>query len=504
MPNENHAELAGQSIMFRFPGPAFTPQAREVFLRIRPAGVLFFADNLTSRDQVVDLTGQLQATARAEGMPPLFIAADQEGGVVSRMPPDMITTPGGMAIGHLPDEDIEAISRITAEQLHSVGINLNFSPTVDINSNPANPVIRTRSFAETPDVVTRAALAYLKGHLDAGVIPTLKHFPGHGDTHVDSHLGLPVVAKPYDHLLTMELAPFRAAINAGAPAVMSAHIVFSELDGLPATLSHTILTRLLRGVLGFRGVIFTDSMSMNAITDRFGHADSTVMAKAAGVDVLESNETPDLILARHQALVQALNDGRLPVEAFEATRQRLDDLRKRFRIGTIPDGVGDAERWRADAKAIARRSIRIVRGALPPADAPMVVIDFQRRRASEAEDPYNRAGIVRQLETRRPGTTVITLPEEPTDDQIATAIETASATSALVLLTRDAPTSPVQAEIANRIAAAAGDARIIHVALRGPYDDGIIQRADTVVCTYGDPALTLESLVDVLSEGRST
>ena len=496
-------ELAGQSIFFRFLGPVFTDDDREAFRRIRPAGVLFFADNLTSRGQIQALTAELQDEAAALGMPPLLIAADQEGGIVSRLPADMVTVPGAMALGQLPEDDIREMARITARQLLDVGINLNFAPTVDVNNNPANPVIRTRAFGETVEAVSRAALATIRGFLEEGVIPTVKHFPGHGDTNVDSHLGLPVIDHPIERLRSVELAPFQAAIDAGVPAVMSAHIVFPALDEHPATLSRRILTGLLREEMGFEGVIFTDSMSMDAISKRYGVADSTVQAKAAGVDCLESNETPAQIAERHAALVAAIEDGRLPVEIFEATERRVAVLRERFGVGTRRSVAPTDDTLRDRAREVAARTIRTADGSAfrPLEDGKKtVVVDFQRLRASEAEDPFNRAGIVRDgLADQSPDIRVITLSHEPQAGELSRAREAVDGAEVLVLLTRDATDNPDQVVVAKELIARAKPSRVVHVALRGPYDSGILGEVSDTLLTYGDPAVTLEALVERLT-----
>ncbi|HWV23641.1 MAG TPA: glycoside hydrolase family 3 N-terminal domain-containing protein [Thermomicrobiales bacterium] len=498
----NHQELAGQSIMFRFHGPVFTDEAREAFKTIRPAGVLFFADNLTSRGQIRALTDELQAEAKALGMPPLLIAVDQEGGIVTRLPVDMVTTPGGMAIGHLDTADIEETSRITARQLREVGINVNFAPTVDVNNNPDNPVIRTRAFGETPDVVSRAAVAFIKGHEDERIVSTVKHFPGHGDTNIDSHHGLPTVDQPIERLRDIELAPFQASIDAGVPGVMSAHIVFPTLDEHPATLSHRILTGLLRDEMDFAGLVFTDSMSMDAISKRYGHEASTVQAKAAGVDVLESNETPDLLVRRHQALVDALDDGTLPASIFEATIARLNAVRERYGIGDVP-AFGDADATiRDEVRAIAAKTIHSSKDRFVPLpDSPdTVIIDFQRFRHVEFGDPFNLPRIVRDgLAKKLPHARVITISHEPTGEELVHAKGTAARAKTLVLMTRDANSNPNQAKIGRDLIERANADRIVHVSLRGPYDQGIFGPVDDALLTYGDPAITMQALVDKLA-----
>lgn len=500
MPASRTRELAGQSLMFRFIGPVFTDADRDAFRRIRPAGVLFFADNLEIRNQIRALTDELQATARAEGMPPLFIAADQEGGIVTRLPADMVTIPSAMALGHLPDRDIREMARITARQLREVGINTNYAPTVDVNINPRNPVIRTRSFGETPEIVSRAGVAAIEGHLDEGIIPTIKHFPGHGDTAVDSHHGLPVIDQPLERLRRVELAPFRAGIAAGVPSIMTAHIVFPALDEHPATLSRHILTGLLREEMGFEGLIVTDSMSMDAIARRYGLADAAIRAKAAGVDVMESSEPPAAMVERHAVLARAIEDGTLDVSLFEETERRLDALRARFRIGETPAFGPFDEGLRERARQVARRALRTVSGAAVPAladDPSTVIIAFARLRNLEVVDRFGLPSVMADaISQRLPRARMITLPPEVGDNTRAEALAAAREARTLVVMTRDAIQHEDQVALGRRLLEATPEARKIHTCLRGPYDAGLLGAVDETVLTYGDPVVTLQALAD--------
>lgn len=499
------AELAGQSMMLRFTGPEFTAEARDAFHEMRPCGVIFFADNITSRKQVHALTAQLQAEARALGMPPLLIGADQEGGIVSRFPDNMVTVPGAMALTAQGNTDlIDRCARITGEQLREVGINVNFAPVVDVNNNPANPVIRTRSFGDTVERVIDGALATMRGLEAARVIAAAKHFPGHGDTNVDSHLGLPVIDHPIERLHAVELAPYKAAIAAGVPGVMTTHIVFPVLDKHPSTLSRAILTGLLREELGFDGLIFTDSLSMDAIEQRYTLAETAIRCKAAGVDVLESNESLERQLVRHAALTEALDRGDLPLELFTRTRDRLDHVRDAYALGEATAPLGTQPGWwRREAMEIARGTIVVVgdRPFQPIASSERsLIVDFQRLRTTEAEDPFNRGGIVRDAADRLlPGSTVATLGHTPRSQEIENAIDAARDAHVIAILTRDAVELPYQVEIGRRVIAAAPAAHVIHVALRGPYDAGILGDVESTLLTFGDPAVTLHGLIDVLA-----
>ncbi|MGC4190685.1 MAG: glycoside hydrolase family 3 protein [Thermomicrobiales bacterium] len=500
------ASLVGQSMMFRFEGPVFTDEAKAAFAEMRPGGVLYFGDNIASREQVRNLSAELQAEARRLGMPPLLIAIDQEGGIVSRFSPDMVTVPGAMALTADGDAaDIEAAARITGEQLQATGINVNFAPVVDVNNNPLNPVIRTRSFGDTVTRVVDGALAQIRGYEASGIASTIKHFPGHGDTSVDSHLGLPVIDHPRPRLDEIELAPFRAAIEAGVSGVMTTHILFPAIDDAPATLSQAILTGILRDELGFGGVIYTDSLSMQAIEDRYGHGVAAIRCKQAGVDVLEANEPIPHQLTRFRALAEALDDGRIPAATFEATNARLDAIRARYGITyDVPPLAEPDPAWEAEATRIAAHTIV----SLPedefdpnPTHAHVGFIDFQRLRSSEAEDPFNRAGVFRQAaETIFPNARVATLGHEPSAGSIQQAIAMASEVEALVVMTRDATDNAYQIEVCTQaIAATEPGTRIVHVALRGPYDRGLLGHVDATVLTFGDPAVTLRALPAVLS-----
>ncbi len=503
MPDPRARELAGQSLMFRFTGPVFTDADRDAFRLIRPAGVLFFGDNLEHRDQIRALTDELQATARAEGMPPLFIAADQEGGIVTRLPADMVTIPSAMALGHGSDADIREMARVTARELREVGINTNYAPTVDVNINPQNPVIRTRSFGETPETVSRAGVAAIQGHLDEGVIPTIKHFPGHGDTAVDSHHGLPVIDQPLERLRRVELAPFRAGIAAGVPSIMTAHIVFPALDEHPATLSHRILTELLREEMGFEGLIVTDSMSMDAIARRYGLADAAIRAKAAGVDVMESSEPPAAMVERHEVLTRAIQDGALDIALFEETERRLDALRERFRIGEAPAFEPFDETLRERARKVARRALRTVSGDAVPAlpdDPSTVIIAFARLRNLEVVDRFGLPSVMADaIAEHLPHARMITLSPEVDDHEVAEALDAARSARALVVMTRDAIQHEDQVTLGRRLFEAAPQARKIHTCLRGPYDTGLLGDVDETVLTYGDPVITLQALADAFA-----
>ena len=243
---------------------------------------------------------------------------------------------------------------------------------------------------------------------------------------------------------------------------------------------------------------------MDAISKRYGHAASTVQAKAAGVDVLESNETPALLVERHQALVDALEDGTLPVEIFEETVERLNRVREQFHIGEVPEFKESDPRLREIARDVAKRSIIAASGAFAPVDSgkKTVVVDFNRLRHVEFGDPFNLPGILREgIDALIPNATVITLSHDPEQEEIKRARMAVADAGTLVLLTRDAVVHSYQEEIGKDLISRAPHARVIHVAMRGPYDSGIFGDVDETLLTFGDPAVTVEALVEKLAGG---
>ncbi len=262
---------------------------------------------------------------------PLLATADFEGGAgyildgATRLPREM-----AIAATRDPDLAFEA-GKLTATEARAVGVTVDFYPVFDVNDNPRNPIINIRSFGENVDLVSQMGVAYMRGIQAGGALATAKHFPGHGDTDVDTHLGLAKIDFPRERLDRVELAPFRAAVDAGIDAVMSAHIVLPALDpepGIPATLSRPILTGLLRGEMKFDGLIFTDSMQMYAITKNFGDARAAVMAVKAGADFVLQPPDPD---AAFQAIKAAVESGEIPRAQLDASVERI--LRAKARLG---------------------------------------------------------------------------------------------------------------------------------------------------------------------------
>jgi beta-N-acetylhexosaminidase len=313
-------------LMIDFSGTTLEPQVATHLEKYRPGGVILFRKNITSTIQVRKLVDDLKTILGPE----LLIAIDQEGGGVWRTP-QLPAPPSGMSLGAADDlETAFAIGATVARGMRTMGLNWNFAPILDLNNNPRNPVISDRSFGENPQRVTALALEWAKGLMSEGVAACGKHFPGHGDTFLDSHLHLPTVSRNLEGLEEYELVPFRGLVPA-LPSLMTAHIVYPTIDpDLPATLSKKILTGLLRERGGYEGVIVTDSMGMKAIDDNYGRGDAAVMSINAGADMVEALGSIESQVQTFEAIEVAAVSGKISSKTIETACERLHKLATNF------------------------------------------------------------------------------------------------------------------------------------------------------------------------------
>jgi len=320
MSNQTRA-LPGAVITTGIPGPSLDADTRKALQEIGPAGVILFRRNVESLEQLRDLTRDLHALPSRP-----LVSIDHEGGRVLRVGAPFTDFPAARAAGDAATA--RALGRAMGRELASAGIDIDFAPVLDVDSNPANPIIGDRSFSAAPEVVAKLAIAFADGMRAAGVIPCGKHFPGHGDTDCDSHLELPVVQKTRAELEAVELVPFRAAIAARFPMLMTAHVLYPSLDATrPATLSPAILGDLLRGELGFDGVLVSDDLEMRALSRNGSVADAAVASLSAGCDLLLICNDFGNTLRAVDRLAAALDAGELDRSQVVASAARVAALR---------------------------------------------------------------------------------------------------------------------------------------------------------------------------------
>ncbi|MBW7458017.1 beta-N-acetylhexosaminidase [Paenibacillus sepulcri] len=326
-------EKLGQMIIAGVEGSSATEQTRKMIADEHVGGIIFYKNNLTSPEGVAAYVNRIKEWNRGSNSAPLFISVDEEGGRVSRLP-GVSDLPTGRAVGKVNQPNYAAkIGSFLGEACSAMGINVDFAPVLDINSNPDNPVIGDRSYGATAKLVTDTGMEVMKGIQSTGVIPVVKHFPGHGDTSVDSHLELPVVNKSLTQLQSFEWLPFKEAVDEGVDAVMIAHILFPKLDPkYPASLSKTVITDELRGTLGFKGVVITDDLTMGAIAEHFGMGEAAVRTVMAGSDILLVAHEYDNVASVIQALKKSVGKGDITEERINESVTRILALKNKYAL----------------------------------------------------------------------------------------------------------------------------------------------------------------------------
>lgn len=493
-------EQIGQLLMVGFPGTSPTPELVELLQRYHVGNIILFSRNVSDARQLRELTDQLQALARAAGQrSPLLIAIDQENGMVQRLGADATIFPGNMALGATGSaESAFEVALAAGRELRALGVNLNLAPVVDVNNNPANPVIGVRSFGEDPRQVAQLAEAEIRGYQRAGVATCIKHFPGHGDTAVDSHLAMPVVPYDLERLERIELVPFKGGIAAGTDCVMTAHIAFPALMGettLPATLSPAVIEQLLRTLLGFQGVVISDCLEMNAVAETTGIERGAVLAQQAGNDLILISHRADRQLAGIAALKAAVQSGAIAPERIAQAAGRVLALKERLQkraeqAGTVPDlALVGCEAHRVLAAQIYERSLTLVRDRahlLPlrlQTEQSLLIVYPRRANWTQVEDKgYPEDFLIESLRQRHPNTRALALSEQTTPAEDAQLAHAASEASVILLVTVNALLDQRQRSVMRQLHATG--LPLIGLAVYSPYDLLALSELDTYLVTY--------------------
>lgn len=479
-------EKIGQRLMTGFPGTEMTEEFRRAVGEHKIGNVILFRENIRDCDQLRQLCQDIQELVRQETGHSAFIAIDQEGGIVTRLREDGVNVPGAMALGATGDpESAYQAGLLTGRELRSLGVNLNFAPVLDVNSNPANPVIGVRSYGDDPHTVARFAARAVRGLLDGGVLCTAKHFPGHGDTDLDSHLALPCVDKPLEELERVELVPFRAAIEAGVSAVMTAHILFPQLEPepVPATMSRRIIHGLLRERLGFRGIIVSDGMEMKAISSHYGVAAGTLAAFQAGVDLVEITHNSRLCGDTAQYVLEAAETGGLDLAELDESVGRILEYKERWIEGAGQEDFDFADAA-AQSRALMEKTItEVSRPAEPIVWRTPLCIGCEPYRISGVgnvdEQKGNPFGVQMAAEL---GGVCADMERDPKPEQIAQLVGRAKACGGAVVGLLNALANPGQLALIRALADSGVPTAA--VALRSPYDLRDLPEAVWAIAAY--------------------
>lgn len=495
----------GQMLMTGISSTEVTQEFERLVEAYQIGNVILFDRNIESTEQLRRLCREIQEVVQRHTGHMALIAIDQEGGAVSRMPEDAVNMPGAMALAATgnPGSAYEA-GRFTGEELRSMGVNFNLAPVVDINTNPANPVIGSRSFGDTPETVIRYSLEMIRGLQEGGVLCAVKHFPGHGDTAVDSHVGLPVAEKTLAELEETELRPFAAAVAAGVDAVMTTHILFPGLEPeqIPGTMSRAVLSGLLRRKMGFQGMIITDCMEMGAVAMHYGTAAGACRAAAAGADMLCISHTSALAAETAGRTYEAVCAGELPQERIEdAAAHVLACKRRAAEYAARPLAV-DFAAGRRLAERLVRESLTLVRGQLfPLGDNPLFLGCYAYRSTLASSSPDQRLSFAGFMQERFGGRAAVTA-VDPKPEEIDRCVALAAGHDCVVIGTYNGHMNRGQIDLANRICRET-EAAVMVAALRDPYDIALIDERACCVAAYAYSRQCFTALADALAGQES-
>lgn len=346
-------EKIGQMMFAGVSGTTLQPETTSLIQKAKVGGLILYGNNLETPQQTVTLMNDIMA-ANSKNQLPLFLGTDQEGGKVVRLPGALNNFPTNRKIGDINQSKFSfEIGQLLGEQLRAFGFNLDFAPVLDVNSNPNNPIIGDRSFSNDPAIVSQLGIQTMKGLESEQVIPVVKHFPGHGDTSVDSHLELPKVTKSLNDLNQLELVPFKEAINSGADVVMVAHILLPKIDPqYPSSMSKEIITGMLRKQLGFDGVVMTDDMTMKAITNHYAIGQAAVDSIKAGSDIILIAHEYANMTAAIEAVKVAVSNGEITEERINESVQRILKLKEKYQLVNQPVPAVDINKLNTDIEKV--------------------------------------------------------------------------------------------------------------------------------------------------------
>ena len=483
----------GQMLLVGFEGLTAPDYLLNWLREGRVGGVILFARNVESPAQVAALTGAIHAAATYGAI----VSIDQEGGTVARLREGFTESPGAMALASAREGEAltEAVSAVLARELRALGIGWDYAPVVDLTYTAANPSVGTRSFGSDADSVARLAAAAVRGFQRGGVAACVKHFPGLGDTPIDTHMAMAVVDTPVEHLIKYDLVPYRAAIAAGVASVMITHVLYRALDAdHPATLSPVVVHRLLREALGYDGVVTTDCLEMRAVRDHYGARESAVLAALAGIDAILFSHTRAMQEEAYAGLLEAARSGRLAPDVIEGANRRLLALKQAYAAPPGDLGIIRAPEHLRVVRDAARAGVTLLQGgATLPLRGKVGVVEFASILESGIVESGGVTGFARLLQERLPDAQVVTLKSTANP---AAAEAVAERVDTLVLAVRNAHLIPEQLASARHLLGVAR--RTVLVCLRNPYDAGALPGAETVMCTCGDSEPSLEAAVAAL------
>ncbi len=506
-------EKIGQLLMFGIEGTEITEHAIHLIKELKVGNIILFARNAKDPKQLYELNQSLQKLAHETLGIPMFISIDQEGGMVTRIFHGATFFPGAMtlsAAGSL--EDAYKMGDIMGEELLALGVNMNLAPVLDVNNNPKNPVIGVRSYSDDPLRVAEYGVAFMKG-LQNHVVATGKHFPGHGDTHLDSHLALPSVDYPLSRLESIELVPFNRAIQSGIGAIMSSHINFPAFteEGRPTTLSRKCLTGFLRETLGYQGLIVTDGMEMKAIQDHYGTVEASLMSIQAGANLVCICHSEPLQIEAIDRIKQALSTKELSMDQLNERVKRVLDAKSKLKpidlekpYEAIKHHVENKEH-RSFSYHIVKKALTLVKGSPLKLKPNALFIGMLPKATTQADDTDGLYDIVSHIQKDIPDLKTERVPIIPSDEDIENVVNVAKGVAQIIMTSYNANIYPSQIKLIDALARLGIELHVI--AMRNPYDLFYTENIKNYVALYEYTPNAIKVLLEYLKgdipcEGR--
>lgn len=495
-------EKVGQMIGLAFAGTEYSSELAMQIEEIEAGLIIYFKDNCDNPKQIFELNKKILQHAK---IPP-FIALDQEGGMVARVTTKVTQSPGAMAItaGSTPLDAYKLAYNMGVELRH-LGFNFNFAPEGDVNNNPNNPVINVRSYSENPHIVADYMEEAVRGYTDALMMSSVKHFPGHGDTAVDSHIGLPVVNFDEKRLNEMELVPFKRVVEKNLPGIMASHVMYENYDDTyPTTLSKKIIQGMLRDQMGFKGLVVTDSLTMKAVWGRFSIEEIVLNGFNSGCDILLLCGARNIESQKEfaETALRLAETGQIPLSVIDSAVERILKYKQMFKVGEMADNFEDIENdlevpSRVDfAQEVANRSITLVKDSkkiipLNKEDKTLIVFPVIKvvTLVENDDNTLNSLGDFLPFKVDKHYISI-----DPTKEEQDALLEKIDKYDKIIYCSYNACFNPSQAEVINAI----DKEKLAVIAVRTPYDLNVLD-VNTYLCSYEASVQSFIALSKVLT-----
>ena len=488
-------EKIGQLILPGFHGFEYDEHLRTLIEDYHVGNVILFTRNFENAEQMKKLTTKIHdEIIKNTGVVP-FIAIDQEGGLVTRMMKDVTFAAGPMTSSSVSEQAVYDTGKMLAYDMIQLGMNLNLAPSLDVNNNPNNPVINVRSYSDNPEIVSKMGKNFIKGSLEYGVLPCAKHFPGHGDAAVDSHLGLPTINHDTKRIHEVEMKPF--IDNISIPSIMSAHILFPAYDTVPATLSKKVITGVLREELGYDGIVITDCLEMKAIADNYGTEQGALQAVLAGIDLLCICHTLEKQVGALKLIEEAVLNDVLKEEELDKHVERILKGKER----TLPylekyfydKELVFSEEYKARASEIVDNSLTYVKGEKPVLTTNTLVIAPVAQAKTIIEDEFDERNLAKVLSHNFSNVDIYEMVnEDPFKNDI---IEKAKNYDQIIVFSYNANVTPWQVEFINKIISTN---KTFVISLKGPFDYHKYNNLENYMCLYEYTPNSIKTVVKYL------